>query len=27
MAVEMEACWNSAATVCGLKIEPSNSAT
>jgi len=26
-AVEMEACWNSAATVCGLKIEPSNSAT
>ena len=27
IAVEIEACWNSAATVCGLKIDPSNSAT
>src|SRR5579859_6059524 len=27
MAVPIEACWNSAATVCGLKIDPSNSAT
>ncbi len=25
--MEIEACWNSAATVCGLNTDPSNSAT
>src|ERR1700733_15654939 len=27
MAVDSEDCWNSAATVCGLNTDPSNSAT
>ena len=26
IAVENEACWKSAATVCGLNTDPSNSA-